>query len=56
MTADSACLPYVLQFQPTPKTLRPASVPQHYVRLMEGVQKAQLGIVRPWWKRVLGIW
>ncbi|ESK89919.1 hypothetical protein Moror_767 [Moniliophthora roreri MCA 2997] len=38
------------------KISRPASVPLHYERLVEGFQKSAQGIARPWWKRLLGIW
>ncbi|KAK7440017.1 hypothetical protein VKT23_017270 [Stygiomarasmius scandens] len=38
------------------KTLRPASMPLHYDRLVEAFQKSAQGIGRPWWKVFLGIW
>ncbi|EAU87525.1 hypothetical protein CC1G_11197 [Coprinopsis cinerea okayama7 len=38
------------------KMLRPASMPQHYERLLEGYKKSQQGIGRPWWKVFFGIW
>ncbi|KAH6911959.1 hypothetical protein BKA70DRAFT_1266055 [Coprinopsis sp. MPI-PUGE-AT-0042] len=38
------------------KMLRPASSPQHYERLLEGYQKSQEGIGRPWWKIFFNIW
>ncbi|KAF8918331.1 hypothetical protein CPB85DRAFT_77279 [Mucidula mucida] len=38
------------------KMLKPASVPHHYERLMEGMEKSAKGIGRPWWKRFFGIW
>ncbi|KAJ6482898.1 hypothetical protein C8R47DRAFT_1133061 [Mycena vitilis] len=40
----------------TDKTLKPASAPLHYDRLVEGVEKSMQGIGRPWWKVFLGIW
>ncbi|KAJ6542700.1 hypothetical protein B0H19DRAFT_1212638 [Mycena capillaripes] len=40
----------------TEKTLRPASAPLHYEKLVEGVEKSMQGIGRPWWKVFLGIW
>ncbi|KZT37167.1 hypothetical protein SISSUDRAFT_988104 [Sistotremastrum suecicum HHB10207 ss-3] len=39
-----------------PSTTRPASVPEHYKRMLEGFEKGAQGIGRPWWKRVLGIY
>ncbi|KAJ7584842.1 hypothetical protein C8J56DRAFT_862378 [Mycena floridula] len=38
------------------KILKPASVPHHYERIVEGLEKSTRGIGRPWWKVVLGIW
>ncbi|KZW01180.1 hypothetical protein EXIGLDRAFT_603241 [Exidia glandulosa HHB12029] len=46
----------IKRYAPTVGTLRPPSIPLHYVRLMEGVEKSQLGIGRPMWKRLLNIW
>ncbi|KAI0297009.1 hypothetical protein B0F90DRAFT_1811208 [Multifurca ochricompacta] len=36
--------------------MRPASMPQHYVRLKEGYEKSLKGIGRPWWKIFFGVW
>ncbi|KAF7313313.1 hypothetical protein HMN09_00309900 [Mycena chlorophos] len=38
------------------RILRPASVPLHYEKLVEGVEKSMQGIKRPWWKVFFGIW
>ncbi|KAF7331660.1 hypothetical protein MKEN_00045700 [Mycena kentingensis (nom. inval.)] len=38
------------------KILNPASAPQHYARLVEGMEKSAQGIKRPWWKIFFGIW
>ncbi|EJU01512.1 hypothetical protein DACRYDRAFT_22628 [Dacryopinax primogenitus] len=38
------------------RTLYPPSYPMHYERLAEGVENANKGIARPWWKRFFGIW
>ncbi|PSS34246.1 hypothetical protein PHLCEN_2v1712 [Hermanssonia centrifuga] len=38
------------------KILRPASMPKHYERLVEGFEKSAKGIGRPWWKIFFGIW
>jgi len=38
------------------KTLKPASMPHHYTRLVEGFDKSAKGIGRPWWKIFFGIW
>ncbi|KAG7447239.1 uncharacterized protein BT62DRAFT_1075321 [Guyanagaster necrorhizus] len=40
----------------SPKTLEPASVPLHYSRLVEGMEKSAQGIGRPWWKAFFGVW
>lgn len=40
----------------SPKTLEPASVPLHYSRLVEGMEKSAQGIGRPWWKVFFGVW
>ncbi|KAF7301126.1 hypothetical protein MIND_00676800 [Mycena indigotica] len=40
----------------TDKILRPASVPLHYEKLVEGVEKSMQGIKRPWWKVFFGVW
>lgn len=36
--------------------LKPASMPHHYERLMDGYQKSVQGVQRPWWKIFFGIW
>ncbi|EJD41213.1 hypothetical protein AURDEDRAFT_69079 [Auricularia subglabra TFB-10046 SS5] len=63
LTADAVKIMQALKddklyhtYRPTKRTLHPPSIPEHYVRLVEGVQKAQQGIGRPWWKRILGLW
>ncbi|KAF8890668.1 hypothetical protein BD779DRAFT_1610752 [Infundibulicybe gibba] len=38
------------------RTLKPASMPHHYDRLVEGFQKSAQGIGRPWWKVFFGVW
>ncbi|KAF6750790.1 hypothetical protein DFP72DRAFT_504835 [Ephemerocybe angulata] len=38
------------------KMLHPPSTPKYYDRLLEGYQKSQQGIARPWWKVFFGIW
>ncbi|OBZ74342.1 hypothetical protein A0H81_05344 [Grifola frondosa] len=38
------------------KMLQPASVPHHYVRLVEAFDKSAKGIGRPWWKIFFGVW
>ncbi|KAL0579391.1 hypothetical protein V5O48_002616 [Marasmius crinis-equi] len=38
------------------KILKPASVPLHYERLVEGFEKSAQGIARPLWKVFFGIW
>ncbi|KAF9264586.1 hypothetical protein L218DRAFT_943705 [Marasmius fiardii PR-910] len=38
------------------KILKPASVPHHYERLVEGFEKSAQGIRRPTWKIFFGIW
>ncbi|KAJ7050876.1 hypothetical protein C8F01DRAFT_1212847 [Mycena amicta] len=38
------------------KILKPTSVPLHYEKLVEGVEKSLQGIKRPWWKVFFGIW
>lgn len=46
----------VLQY-PTPQNvLKPKSMPLHYERLVEGVEKSLQGVGRPWWKVFFGIW
>ncbi|KAF9006945.1 hypothetical protein BDQ17DRAFT_1238338 [Cyathus striatus] len=44
------------RYELTSKTLRPASMPLHYPRLVEGYEKSAQGIGRPWWKVFFGIW
>ncbi|THU93854.1 hypothetical protein K435DRAFT_829406 [Dendrothele bispora CBS 962.96] len=44
------------RYQISEKTLNPASMPQHYDRLVEGFRKSAQGISRPWWKVFFGIW
>ncbi|EIM88429.1 uncharacterized protein STEHIDRAFT_77424 [Stereum hirsutum FP-91666 SS1] len=42
---------------PTPENvLKPKSMPHHYERLVEGVEKSLQGVGRPWWKVFFGIW
>ncbi|KAF8346610.1 hypothetical protein F5887DRAFT_87409 [Amanita rubescens] len=36
--------------------LKPASMPHHYERLIEGYHKSVQGVRRPWWKIFFGIW
>lgn len=36
--------------------LKPASMPHHYTRLVEGFEKSAKGIGRPWWKIFFGVW
>lgn len=38
------------------KSLKPASMPLYYTRLVEGYEKSAQGIGRPWWKIFFGIW
>ncbi|KAH7909311.1 hypothetical protein BJ138DRAFT_1011074 [Hygrophoropsis aurantiaca] len=38
------------------KTLKPASMPKYYERLVEGYEKSARGAGRPWWKIFFGIW
>ncbi|ETW79730.1 hypothetical protein HETIRDRAFT_49374 [Heterobasidion irregulare TC 32-1] len=38
------------------KILKPASMPYHYDRLVEGYEKSLKGIGRPWWKIFFGVW
>ncbi|KAI0632863.1 hypothetical protein C8Q77DRAFT_1059165 [Trametes polyzona] len=38
------------------KTLRPASFPHYYTRLVEAFDKSAKGIGRPWWKIFFNIW
>ncbi|KIK56153.1 hypothetical protein GYMLUDRAFT_47365 [Collybiopsis luxurians FD-317 M1] len=45
-----------IQFPLSDKILKPASVPMHYDRLVEGLHKSAQGIGRPWWKVFFGIW
>lgn len=45
-----------LQYKLTDKMLRPKSMPMHYERLVEGVEKSAKGIGRPWWKIFFNIW
>ncbi|KAJ7777520.1 hypothetical protein DFH07DRAFT_951164 [Mycena maculata] len=40
----------------TDVTLKPASAPLHYEKLVEGVEKSMQGIGRPLWKVFFGIW
>lgn len=44
------------QYPLSKKMLKPASMPHHYDRLIEGYQKSARGIGRPWWKVFFGIW
>ncbi|KAH7101475.1 hypothetical protein BKA62DRAFT_830050 [Auriculariales sp. MPI-PUGE-AT-0066] len=44
------------RYAPSSRTLKPASYPTMYNRLMEGIEKSQQGVGRPGWKRFLGIW
>ncbi|CAL1697941.1 unnamed protein product [Somion occarium] len=44
------------KYKLTDKMLRPKSVPKHYERLVEGVEKSARGIGRPWWKIFFNIW
>ncbi|PCH43015.1 hypothetical protein WOLCODRAFT_73673 [Wolfiporia cocos MD-104 SS10] len=37
-------------------TLKPASMPHYYTRLVEGFEKSARGIGRPWWKIFFGVW
>ncbi|KAJ7145830.1 hypothetical protein C8R44DRAFT_601096 [Mycena epipterygia] len=37
-------------------TLKPASAPLHYDKLVEGIEKSIKGIGRPWWKVFFNIW
>ncbi|KAJ6526568.1 hypothetical protein DFH09DRAFT_168533 [Mycena vulgaris] len=37
-------------------TLKPASSPLHYERLVDGIDKSMKGIGRPFWKVFFGIW
>ncbi|TFK29082.1 hypothetical protein FA15DRAFT_664390 [Coprinopsis marcescibilis] len=38
------------------KMLHPPSMPHYYERILEGYNKSQQGIGRPWWKVFFGIW
>ncbi|KAK1232189.1 hypothetical protein PQX77_004670 [Marasmius sp. AFHP31] len=38
------------------KIFKPASVPHHYERLVEGFEKSAQGIRRPLWKVFFGVW
>ncbi|KAJ7279038.1 hypothetical protein C8J57DRAFT_1059598 [Mycena rebaudengoi] len=40
----------------TDRTLKPASNPYHYTRLVEGIEKSMKGLERPRWKVFFGIW
>ncbi|KAF8529387.1 hypothetical protein JB92DRAFT_2861831, partial [Gautieria morchelliformis] len=40
----------------SPKLTHPASMPEYYDRLLEGVEKSAKGIGRPWWKIFFGVW
>ncbi|KZT24957.1 hypothetical protein NEOLEDRAFT_1178726 [Neolentinus lepideus HHB14362 ss-1] len=44
------------QYPLPPNLLKPASMPHHYTRLVEGFEKSAKGIGRPWWKVFFGIW
>ncbi|KAK7676063.1 hypothetical protein QCA50_020987 [Cerrena zonata] len=44
------------KYKLTDKMLRPKSMPMHYERLVEGVEKSAKGIGRPWWKIFFNIW
>lgn len=45
-----------LQYPLSEKSLKPASMPLYYTRLVEGYEKSAQGIGRPWWKIFFGIW
>lgn len=47
--------PHCLQYPLSTKMLEPASVPQHYERLVEAFEKSAQGIGRPWWKVFFGV-
>ena len=44
------------QYPLSDKTLKPASMPLYYTRLVDGYEKSAQGIARPWWKIFFGIW
>ncbi|OCH88942.1 hypothetical protein OBBRIDRAFT_733457 [Obba rivulosa] len=44
------------KFALSDRMLRPASIPHHYERLVEGFEKSAKGIGRPWWKIFFRIW
>ncbi|TFK37616.1 hypothetical protein BDQ12DRAFT_699045 [Crucibulum laeve] len=44
------------QYPLSRKMLKPASIPLHYDRLVEGFEKSAQGIGRPWWKIFFGVW
>ncbi|KAH7924342.1 hypothetical protein BV22DRAFT_1105546 [Leucogyrophana mollusca] len=38
------------------KILKPASMPKHYERLVDGYERSAKGVGRPWWKVFFGVW
>ena len=44
------------QYALTDKMLKPATAPEYFARIKQGMEMSLLGIARPWWKRFLGIW
>ncbi|KAF8591783.1 hypothetical protein K439DRAFT_793752 [Ramaria rubella] len=44
------------KWQVSAKLTHPASMPEYYIRLLEGVEKSQRGIGRPWWKVFFNVW
>ncbi|KZT05232.1 uncharacterized protein LAESUDRAFT_715033 [Laetiporus sulphureus 93-53] len=44
------------RYQLSEKMLKPASMPHHYDRLVEGYEKSAKGVGRPWWKIFFGVW
>lgn len=46
----------ITQYALSEKTLRPASFPHYYTRLVEAFDKSAQGIGRPWWKIFFNIW
>lgn len=45
-----------VQYPLSDKMLHPPSSPHYYDRLLEGFNKSQQGIARPWWKIFFNIW
>jgi hypothetical protein len=45
-----------IQWPVSAKLTHPASMPEHYDRLLEGMEKSVKGIGRPWWKVFFGVW